>query len=411
MQHRKALIQDLDVKAFEKGLRYIDNKKPEKAIQLFKKVLAKTDIKEAWLNMGVAYKWVNDYDKVKECFLKSCEKDVPLSDGTYIGMWDTATINLGLLAYTFEQDDVALQFYKTVLEKDPLNYEAIWNTSIASLRQYCSRKRTDLDKCWEYYSYRFKRKNAEMLKNDKYVNLWDFKTVHPNDSIIVLIEQGMGDAIMFARYLPILKTFFKDVYVQCAPELDWIFRDYNKCRAGSETDAVYAIPMASLGKIANYIPSGEWLADRFVPKVADGELSIGVVWKGNPDHPNDRNRSVNPYFFNRFKKYGTLYTLGPGPKFAGFKHLEGKTWEDTAANLSKLDLVISVDTSIVHFCGALGMPCWVLLPTYDTDFRWGDSSMGYDNLWYSSVDVIRNPHSWEKTFDAVEARLQNVRSQ
>lgn len=399
----KAFTAQLDVASFERGLRLLDAQRPDKAAVIFKKILANVDIKEAWLNLGVAYKWLGQYDKVEQCFLKAASKDVPFSDGSYVEVWDTALNNLGLLAYTFEHDDVAIQFYKTVLQKDPLNYEAIWNISLACLRQYCSNKRSNLAECWEYYSFRFKRKNAEKLKNDKHMNLWDFKT--PGDSIVILIEQGMGDAIMFARYLPYLQKYFNTIYIQCAPELDWIFKDYKICRAGGETDANIAIPMASLGKIINFIPPGDWLANRFNNKVPNGILDIGIVWKGNSAHNNDRNRSCLPGYFNRLAKYGNLYTIGPGERYGKYQHLEGKTWEDTASNLSKLDLVISVDTSIVHFCGAVGMPCWVLMPLYDTDFRWGDSSCGYNNIWYSSVDVIRNPNNWEKTFDNIEAKL------
>lgn len=408
---KKTLAQEfasgINTENFNRGLRYLDKEKPDKAAAVFKRLLKQREYKEAWLNLGVAYKWMNQYDKVEECFLKAASPSVPFSDGKFTDIYPTAVNNLGLLAFTFEQDDTAITFYKHILEKDPLNYEAIWNLSLAYLRKYCSGKEKDLGLCWTYYTYRFKRNNAEKLKSDRNdMSLWDFTTAYPNESIVVLVEQGMGDSMMFGRYLPELYKYFDKVYVQCTDEMRWIFTDHHPIKEISECDAKYAVPMASLGKVLDHIPAGNYLAKKRVAKVADGKLDIGCVWQGSKGHVNDRNRSVTPGYFDRLKKYGNLYTLGPGEARKGYTHLDAKTWEDTANNLSKLDLVITVDTSMAHFCGTIGMPCLVLMPRYDTDFRWGDSSMGHKNMWYDSVQVIRNPNDWNKVFNEVEDMLK-----
>jgi tetratricopeptide (TPR) repeat protein len=408
----QAFSDGLRVDDFNRALKYIDKRKYDKALALLKKVKNQKEFKEVWLNMGVAYKGLGNYEMVRDCFLKAVEPTMPLSDGSYVEQYNIGLSNLGLLAYAFEHDDTAEKFYHMVLADDPLNYDAIWNLSIVSLRKYCSHKNTDLKKCWDYYTYRFKRKNPGVLKNDKPGLIsWDLKTSYPDKSIVILLEQGMGDAMMFGRYLAEVAKHFKKVYVQCTPEMDCVFQDFNTCYSVADTDVEYAIPMASLGKMIDYIPEGDWLSKHRIIKEPNGVLDIGVVWAGNPEHSNDANRSIPAYYFDRLKKYGNLHTIGPNPRRAGYTHLHGISWKDTIDNLGKLDLVISIDSSIVHMCGSLGMPCWLLQPKLDTDFRWGDSSMGWDNIWYRSVDVFRNPNDWNTVFNNVEKRLENAISE
>lgn len=403
----KAYSETLLVDTFNKGLKYLDNKKYDKAISSFKEVLKYHECKETYLNLSVAYKYLGKYDKAKEALLKACDKEMPLSDGEYQEIYEIGLNNLGLLAYTFEQDDTAEALYKTVLSQSPLNYESIWNLSLVTLRKYCSGKFNDLELAWKYYSYRFYRNGAEKLKCDKKLIPWDFINDYEDRNIVVLLEQGMGDAFMFGRYLPLLAKKFNKIYIQCTPEMDWVFKDYTTCRNASETDAQYAVPMCSLGKMVNYIPEGAWLP-KYHKNNESRRLKVGCVWQGSKAHINDANRSVPVGYFKRLSKYVDLYSLGPSEKCNFMKHLPGKTWEDTANNLKELDLIISIDTSIVHFCGSIDMPCWVLMPLLDTDFRWGDSSIGYKNIWYDSVDVFRNPNNWEAVFNDLEKRLCSV---
>jgi len=411
MNHRnnlqKLVSSTLKTEDFNKALRYIDSKKFDKAAAIFKRQLKDHNFKELWVNLGVAYKGMGNYDKVKECFLKAVDPHLPFSDGKFVESYSLGLSNLGLIAYTFEHDEVAVDIYKQVLAKEPLYYDALWNLAVATLRRFCSGKPEDLSLAWHYYTYRFKRTGALGLKCDKEgIKIWNKKEEHLDSSIVVLIEQGMGDSFMFGRYLSEVQKYFKHVYVQCTPEMNYVFSDYKTCTHVSETDAEYAIPIGSLGMLLDYIPRGDWLKHKYIPKVSNGKLDIGVVWNGNPDHANDANRSCLPGYFDRLKKYGNLYTIGPNPRRKGYTHLEAKTWEDTIKQFSKLDMVISIDSSIVHACGSLGMPCWLLQPKLDTDFRWGDSSAGWNNIWYDSVDVFRNPNDWEKVFNNVEKRLE-----
>jgi hypothetical protein len=231
---------------------------------------------------------------------------------------------------------------------------------------------------------------------------WDFKTPHLTEDIVILTEQGMGDAMMFGRYLSYIKPYFRKMYVQCTPEMDYLFE--NTCRDANETDALYAVPMASLAKTLDYIPAGNWLASKYVEKKG-GEFNVLCVWSGNKDHVNANNRDAPAGYFDRL----------PGIKHSvvarkGYKQMPICDWETTIKYLEDIDLVVTVDSSMSHLCGSLGKPCIVLMPLSDTDFRWGDSSMGLSNVWYNSVKVIRNENNWDKVFATVQSLVEQRQS-
>ncbi len=391
---------------FNKGLKYVD-KNPQKAISIFKEFIRDHECKEAWLNIGVAYKNADKYSLAGEAFLKAADSGMPFSDGTFVKTYPTALSNLGLIADSFGQYKEAEQFFRTALTADPLYYDCIWNLSVCKLRSYCSDRPENLTELWKLYAYRFKRLGAEPLKNSrKDLVMWD--GISKVKSIVVLAEQGIGDSIMFGRYLELLEAYASEIWIQCDPTMNELFSKYKTCVDTLECTATHGYPLGSLGMLSNGIPEGEWLAGKRVAKVADGKLDIGCVWAGNSGHVNNRNRSTNAFFFNKLRKYGNLHTIGPGAPTEGFNHLQCSDWSDTIRQLGKLDLVIAVDTSIVHLCGSLGMPCWVMMPLHDSDFRWGDDSMGFNNIWYPSVSVVRNPNSWIKTFETVTEMLDEI---
>jgi tetratricopeptide (TPR) repeat protein len=387
---------------FNRGLKYVE-KNPTKAISIFKDFIKNTkDCKEAWLNLAVAYKYMGDYDKAIDALMRANSPDIPFSDNTFAKEYPLALNNLGLIANTLEDSAKAEKFYMAALAVEPLNYDVLWNLSICKLRNHASERQEDLNVAWKLYEFRLKRTGAKPLHVDRACHAWDYIT--KVSSIVVLSEQGMGDMIMFGRYLSKLKEFADKIWIQCHPSLKHIFKDYNTCENVSETDASHYVAMGSLGRMLDYIPPAQWIDGGEVSE--SSKLRILCVWSGNKNHINDSKRSCSSFFFNRFSKYGELYSY---EKVPGFKCLEMGSWEKTIEQLRDIDLVISVDTSIVHLCGSIGKPCWVLMPLVDTDFRWGESSMGFNNIWYPSVTVIRNPNSWVETFGLAE-ELFNAQS-
>jgi ADP-heptose:LPS heptosyltransferase len=138
---------------------------------------------------------------------------------------------------------------------------------------------------------------------------------------------------------------------------------------------------------------------------------VGLVWKGRSEHKNDANRSLPG-----LHTFAPLWSV-PGVTFISLQKGQGeeeanappagqpiaplgsgiKDFADSAAIVAQLDLVISVDTAIAHLTGALGKPCWVLLPAFGTtDWRWLQERE--DSPWYASMRLFRqqDPGDWER---------------
>lgn len=395
---------------FNKALKYLTNKRPEKAIPLFMKLLKDgAEYKEIYLNLGSCYKMLDRDDDAIEMYLLAADPQVPFTNNSFVDEYPEALNNLGLMAGTYQEDDISLAYYRRAISANPKYYDAYWNMANTLLRKYSSRKYDNLKFCWELYENRFKRTLAPVtLKSRAPVLHWTGETV---DTLCILAEQGMGDQLMWGRYLSLAATRCKKLYVQCTESMKIFFSSYNTCNDPSEIPGtVYGIGMCSLGRIFNQeIPNGEWLRDKYIPKQPGHNLDIGVTWSGNPNHANDRHRSTSPEHFRKLVRFGTLYTLNPTEAGrVGFIDLASSCWADTIASLASVDLVICVDTSIAHLCGALGKPCWLLNMRKDPDWRWGDDSMGYSNIWYPSVRVFRNPGSWDTVFKNVELELEKL---
>jgi len=143
---------------------------------------------------------------------------------------------------------------------------------------------------------------------------------------------------------------------------------------------------------------------------------VGVVWSGNPGHSNDHNRSIPLHHFRKIAQPG-IHFVSLVPEVREKDRQEYSAWTglarfgeelrdfaDTAALVSNLDLVVSVDTSCAHLAGALGRPLWVLLPHYP-DWRW---MLGRDDSpWYPSARLWRQPKpsDWNAVLASVRGEL------
>lgn len=250
--------------------------------------------------------------------------------------------------------------------------------------------------------------------------------------ILVHGEQGFGDIIMMARYLPLLRSEGADVIVDCrdaaASLLSFNFPD---CRivVGKYHEPLVAdfdvwTGMMSLpfrfNTAADTVPATDgylsvppeqrmYWKERVAECSAGARgLRIGVAWSGNPGHRFDKLRSL-PFDLiarhvseNPNIRFFALQTSVPDihPRNLIDNSEEMLTLADTAALIDEMDLVITVDTSIVHLAGALGKKTWLLLP-YRYEWRW--SLEGESNPWYTSVAVLRQSDhgDWDGLLDHV----------
>lgn len=234
--------------------------------------------------------------------------------------------------------------------------------------------------------------------------------------LLVHGEQGLGDTVMCARYLPFLLDAGVDVVFDCQdavvsllehnyPTVKIINRDTS---AALTQDFDYWVGAMSLPFLANssaesiplragYLTVSEEHRDHWRKRVAAVNLPglrVGIAWSGNPHHRADRRRSLglDPMFSYLQTAKGVcffaLQTSVPELLPENMIDLsdEMMTLSDTAALIMEMDLVITVDTSVVHLAGALGKTAWLLFP-HRYEWRWGLA--GEDNNWYDSVRVIR----------------------
>lgn len=382
---------------YNKGTKYLEKKRYDKALQFLKRENA--DFKEKFLNIGNAYRGLGNDTLAADNYLKASEESVPSYTGQR-GKYPLALNNLGLLSYRNGDDFTASRFYESALALDPLHVDTLWNYSISMLRMGCSGVEIDWERAWTMYEYRFQKGT----KLDRSVGRW-YGGAAP--VVTVLAEQGYGDKFQFWRYLwRVREECGGDVLVQCAPDL-WDFVRSIGFEPVAEARGL-GIPVCSLAWRYGFAEKSDYVGGR-----NGGGSGIGVVWSGSKTHANDKLRSCPPGYFRQFRDFDNVIGLNPADgSFADIKCGVSGTWMDTVAVLRGLKLVVTVDTSIVHLAGAVGVPCIMLQPLKETDYRWGVTKdkvacgMGeYDNIWYPSVSVVENS-GWDRTFGRVREMVQ-----
>jgi hypothetical protein len=212
---------------------------------------------------------------------------------------------------------------------------------------------------------------------------------------------------MYARFAPLLRDAGAQVIWVCHPALVRLVRE----GLGIEAIAAGAGALAIDG--LDYVAPTSRLASVFMPRlllpppapylrpprpnVIEG-LRVGVVARGNPEHHNDRHRSLPP-------EVAAELTALPGAVDLSPEETGARDFWDTAGIIAGLDLVISVDTSAAHLAGALGKPVWLLLPAIGCDWRWGQGRS--DTAWYPSMRLFRQAKAgdWSGVLAQVKAAL------
>lgn len=256
-------------------------------------------------------------------------------------------------------------------------------------------------------------------------------------SILLHAEQGLGDTIQFLRYVPLVASRAKQVLLHVPPAVAPLLGKLPaNCRvlAGNEAVArpdlqcpLLSLPRAfrtALAEVPANVPylhadaarAAAW-ADRLP---GTGKLRVGIAWSGNPRHRNDRNRSIPLETFRAVAADAVQFVaLQPDVRAADRNALAGWSglfdagpqladFAETAALLSVLDLVVSVDTSVAHLAGALGRPVWILLP-YFPDWRW--LLEREDSPWYPTARLFRQPSrgDWSAVLQRVRGQLRTLR--
>lgn len=288
----------------------------------------------------------------------------------------------------------------------------------------------DFDAGWRAYEWRWRTGAFARQRRQLQAPLWLGDAPVSGKTILLHAEQGFGDTIQFIRYAALLASRGAKVVCEVQPELKPLlsqFEDIGIIAAGEPLPPFdLHCPMLSLplafGTTPATIPASIPYLTAPVERLAHwrdrlpaGLRRAGFVWSGSPSHKNDRNRSI---------PLARLAALFEDPPLRCFSlqselrdadsevlrglpnpvHLGGelRDFADTAAVISLLDVVISVDTAVAHLAGALGKPVVILLP-YAADFRWMRNRD--DTPWYPTAKLFRQPAFGD--WDSVVARLRD----
>ncbi|MDD5586317.1 MAG: tetratricopeptide repeat protein [Alphaproteobacteria bacterium] len=400
--------------------------KPAEAIGLYEKALRlKPDYAEAYVNYGTTLRDQGKLDEAKERF----EQALRLRPD-YVG----ALVSLGTIEQDFGKPGEAVACYERALQLDPDSLDAGWNVSLALLALGRFREG------WAHYEKGLGRSGLRGPFVHR-AKRWD-GGAFPGKRLLIWSEQGLGDSLQFVRYAAMCKAQGGEVIVQCPPPLVSLFRNCpfidNVITLSNENDFDAQISMMSLPKVfdtdLDTIPAGvpylfvdEDSRRKWMSRFADARgLKVGLVWAGQSREGLinaqiiDKRRSLHLRELLPFFDAGgvNFYNLQMGKPSAQIDELglRGKLidytaditdFADTAAIIENLDLVISVDTSVVHLAGGLGKPVWVL-SRRDACWRWLQNRE--DSPWYPSARIFgqQEPGEWGPVIERVRDALERV---
>jgi tetratricopeptide (TPR) repeat protein len=390
----------------------------EAAVKHYEQALAiKPDFLEAYSNLGITLNNLGKYDAAVTQFEKALMIDPDYAEAHY---------NLGNTFSDLKQLDEAIKHFKKAISINPQYAEAKWNLSLAQLITGQFREG------WENYESRWKIKDS--IQERQYSQpLWDGSLL-VHKTLFLYPEQGIGDIIIFIRYVKVLSTKTTKIIVECPKSLHRLFSTIREINVlVTKEDPLpyfdFFAPLLSLPKILNtslknipiYIPY--LFANNHIvsPIINDSKiLKIGLVWAGNPAQKDDKKRSIDFSCFSAVTQIPNtkFYSLQVGERRGDLSQYNFSNniidlsqsindYADTAAIIKQLDLIITVCTSVAHLAGAMGKPVWVLL---SSSAYWLWLLERNDSPWYPTMRLFRQQQrdNWNTVFDEVHQALEHT---
>lgn len=380
-----AVQADLSPAKFNLAVIYREEEENETAERLFREVIASGDIlAESFNNLGILAVRRERYDEGARHFREAihCRHDFPL-----------AHFNLGTLL-------LRLGHWREGWQE----YEWRWQTPGFTPVE-CPQPR------W----------NGEPLQG----------------TLLLHTEQGIGDVFQFCRFIPQIRERCERVIFLRPESMDCMFpvehwADEVRSPGEIQLDAFQAVlPLMSAPQALNATPETLPLAQNYLtPVVRTVELpqsrpnrprKVGITWGGSPTHANDAFRSIAIREFLPLFQIPEIdfYSLQVGTRAQKLSDLGNAAsdvhdlsqvqadFADTAAIVRQLDLVITVDTSLLHLAGGLGVPTWGLL-SRRSDWRWMGTEQT-ETPWYPTVRLFRQRtlNDWSELMKRVAAELKH----
>ncbi len=397
------------------GVLLQDKDDPKRAAASFRRAVElDPSLVDAHVGLGGALYQLGERTDAEACFRRALELDP--NDAKAHG-----SLGVALTARCLPEE--ALLSLDRAAELLPDDADAHWNRALALLLS------GNLEEGWREYEWRHKRPDGTPTKFPK--PRWAGEYLDGR-TILLHAEQGLGDAILFCRYVPRVAERGGPVLFGVKPPLKRLMSQLEGVSVLGDGDPLppYDVhcPLLSLPGLFRtrletipaeipYLSAEPYAAQAFRQRIGQDEsLKVGLVWAGNPRLPNDHNRSIPLEAFRGLMESGARLFSLQTDKRPGDEDLLASSGDiidlaphlddfaDTAVAIEALDLVISADTSVAHLAGALGRPVWLLLP-FAPDWRWllhrGDSP------WYPTMRLFRQTEaqSWPEVIAAVAEAL------
>jgi len=404
---------------YNRGITLHELQRFEEALASYDRALAvRADSAEALFNRGVTLHELKRFEEA----LASYDRALAARPD-YV----EALSNRGVTLKELQRFEAALASYDRALTVRPDYAEALNNQAL------CLLLIGDFDRGFERNEWRWE---SEQLRNEKR-NFAQPLLIGSSEiagkTVLLHAEQGFGDTIQFCRYVPLVAARGARVILEVPSPLRELMSTLSAtAQVLSRGDPLpefdihcplLSLPMA-FGTRLDTIPSAtpylrassQFLENWHTRLTTKRRPRIGLAWSGSPTHKNDRNRSIRlSSLLSLLNIEATFVSLQKDVRADDAAVLKDqgnllhfgdalKSFSDTAALISNLDLVISVDTSVAHLAGALAKPVWVLLP-FVPDWRW--LLERDDSPWYSTARLFRqdDTRAWDNVIARVHAAL------
>lgn len=389
----------------------------ELALSCFNRALNfKKDSPELFFNIAKIYDEAGLHIDAMANYDKSIEVDSTFTPAFH---------NKGALLRDLCQYDRALFYFDQAIKINPRDYDSICSISTIHLLT------GDFKKGWDAYQYRWKQIPPENYRYPIFKELQSLEAIN-NKNILVWYEQGLGDTIQFSRYVLKLISLGANVTFEVQEPLNALFKDQFNCRVvsapldGRSFD--YQIPLLSLPNLCRTDLSTIFSSKSYLSvrpdkvcqwqdklNLSKAKINIAIAISGNLDHINNQNRSISLKYFEPIIDIANLYIVqkelsAPDAEYANLRtevFFLGELiddFQDSAAIVEIMDLVISVDTSLIHLAGALGKKSFLMLPLI-SEWRWLLNRT--DSPWYDSIKIFRQSelNDWITVVDRVKKEL------
>jgi tetratricopeptide (TPR) repeat protein len=437
------------------GTVLVELNQPNEAVRCYHQALRlRPDYFRAYSNLATAYCELNEFEQAAACCHQALQLDPSSPEvlntlGSALleqGKAEEALVyleqarrlkpdfagvyhNLGAATLELGQPQQALEHFRQAIRCDPNHATAHMSLGMVHLLL------GQFEEGWTEYAWRWKTR--EFIDRGFVQPPWDGGSLD-GKTILLHVEQGLGDTLQFIRYAPMLKKRGGKVVAECQPALRKILRRTpgidQLVSAGEPLPAfdvqipflnlplLFGTTLATIPADVPYVFADAELVERWREDLGGiAGRKIGINWQGNPKNKKDRRRSfpldllrplalIPEVRLISLQKGAGVDQLREAGRALGVVDLGERLDEmsgpfmDTAAVMKNLDLVVTSDSATAHLAGALGVPVWVALP-FLPDWRW--QLKRPDCPWYPTMHLFRQPRpgDWESVFAEIAQTL------